>query len=72
MRLFRPGVQHRGGKGGNNTPGVEKSQQCHKYFVTMSQVLSSMQYICFRKISGSNMGARSYAAPDLFRASAAI
>jgi len=24
---------------------------------TMSQVLSSIQYICFRKISGSNMGA---------------
>jgi len=23
---------------------------------TMSQVLSSMQYICFRKTSGSNMG----------------
>ena len=30
--------------------GAEKSQQCHE------QVLSLIQYICFRKSSGSNMG----------------
>jgi len=34
---------------------------------TMSQVLSSMQYICFRKTSGSNMGA-----PNLLLAPGAI
>jgi len=31
------------------TTGAEKSQQCYKYFL--------QQLICFRKTSGSNMGA---------------
>jgi len=35
--------------------GAEKSQQCRNYF--------PQQHICFRKISGSNMGA-----PNLFLA----
>jgi len=34
----------------NHYGGAEKSQE-------MSQVLSSIQYICFRKTSGLNMGA---------------
>jgi len=54
-----------GGHGGHNSPGTElllerqmttgsaeKSKQCHN-----SQLLSSIQWICFRKTSGSNIGA---------------
>jgi len=37
--------------------GAEKLQQCHEYFL--------QQHICFRKTSGSNMGA-----PNLFLAPA--
>jgi len=47
--------------GASNDCGVaEKSQQCHN-------ILSSIQYICFRKTSGSNMGA-----PNLLLAPGAI
>jgi len=64
--------RNEGGQGGHNSPGAEslwgrrmtvggadKSQQCHKYFL--------QQHICFRKTSGSNMGA-----PNLFLAPGAI
>jgi len=44
--------------GGHNSPGAE-SLWGVPIIPTMSQVLSSMQYICFRKCSGSNMGALS-------------
>jgi len=47
------GVPTRGVTRGHNSPGAEKSQ-----VQTMSQALSSIQHICFRKTSGSNMGAR--------------
>ena len=45
-----PGRRITRGKGGHNSRGRWKAP-------TMLQVLSSVQYICFRKTSGSNMGA---------------
>ena len=54
----------RGVQGGHNSPGAESlwgaelPNHCgeRRKIPTMSQVLSSMQYICFRKTSVSNMG----------------
>jgi len=40
---------------GHNSLGAESLWGRHKV-PTMSQILSSVQYICFRKTSGSNMG----------------
>jgi len=51
-----------GGQGGRNSLGAEslwvaESLQGRRKVPKMSQVLSSIQWICFRKSSGSNMGA---------------
>jgi len=46
----------RGVTRGHNAPDVESLRECRKV-PTMSQVLSSTQYICFWKTSGSNMWA---------------
>ena len=55
--IFRPAQgRNDGGQGGHNFPGAEWLRGRRKV-PTMSQVLSSIQYIWFRKISGSNMGA---------------
>jgi len=53
-------------QGGRNSPGAESLLGLRKV-LTMSQVLFSIQYICFRNTSGSNMGA-----PNLFLAPGAI
>jgi len=57
---------------GHNFPGAESLWgrlmiAGRQKIPTMSQVHSSIQYICFRKISGSNMGA-----PNLHLAPGAI
>jgi len=62
-------VVHEGvtrGARGNNSPGAE-SLRGHRKVSAMSQVLSSIQYSCFRKTSGSNMWAQ-----NLFLAPGAI
>jgi len=53
-------------QGGHNSPGAKSLRGCRKV-PTMSQVLYSTQYICFRKNSGSNTGA-----PNLLLATGAI
>ena len=56
-----PAMQGRNewGLGGHHSPGITMGALNHcggRHKVpTMSQILSSMQYICFRKTSGSNM-----------------
>jgi len=45
----------RGGQGRHNSPSAE-SLWGRRKVPTLSQVLSSIQYICFRKTLGSNMG----------------
>jgi len=62
----------RGGKGGTIPPtknhyGGAESLRGRRKVTAMSQVLSSIQCICFRKTSGSNMGA-----PTHFLATGAI
>ena len=47
--------RNEGRQGGNNSPGAKSLWERRKV-PTLSQVLSSMQYICFRKTSGSNTG----------------
>jgi len=44
------------GQAEGNSPSAESLQGCQKA-PTMSQVFSSIEYICFRKTSGSNIGA---------------
>ena len=56
-----PGVWRRG----HNSPGPESLWAPNDYgwlqnVATMSQVLSSIQYICFRETLGSNMGAPNF------------
>ena len=45
------------GSRGLTIPRAPNHCRGRRKFPTMSQVLSSMQYICFRKTSGSSMGA---------------
>jgi len=47
--------RNEGEKGGHNFPRAESLRGLRKV-PTMSQVLSSIQHICFGTISGSNMG----------------
>jgi len=47
--------RNKGEQEGHNSPGAESLWGCRK-IPTMSQVLSSIEYMWFRKISGSNMG----------------
>ena len=59
---YRQGVT-----GGAKFPGRRMTAGRRRKVPTMSQVLFSIQYICFRKISGSNMGA-----PNLLLAPGAV
>jgi len=59
--------QQQGRNEGGTIPGVSSHCRERRKVPTMSHVLSSMQYICFRKTSGSNMGA-----PKLLLAPGAI
>jgi len=58
--------RNEGGQGGHNSPGA-KSPWGRRKVPTMSQVLSSIQYICFLTTLNSNMGA-----PNLLLAPGAI
>jgi len=52
-----PGARnHCGGAEKNDCGGRRMTAGGRRKVPTMSQVLASIQYICFRKISGSNMG----------------
>jgi len=50
------------GQRGHNSPGAE-SLRGHRKIPTMSQVLSSIQCICFRKTSGSNVERQTWFLP---------
>jgi len=75
LLLSRPPNQGRNkrGQGGHNSPGAESlpgsSNDCggRRKVTTMSQVLSSIQYIYFLKTSNSNMEA-----PNMLLAPGAI
>jgi len=70
--MSRTGMYRPGGKGGtilqapNHYEGVE-SLPGRRKVLTMLHVLSSMQFVCIRKTSGSNMGS-----PNLLLAADAI